>query len=247
MRLYSGGYLGVTRPQIGEFFAGPSRKKGRGWWNVAIQHYWINCPTNMPGQASMWRIYFRYHINIFPSARRSSISRCGRSLWLSSCHEGQLTIRGVTISPQYRAFSSKGLRTDEESTKRTVPHERPIPGSQKTEDAGKPEESQRTISIAKSIANLDAISFLASAGLREKKFVGTKPEDPLLAPNADKADQQFLKNYNLLLSDTNYGLEMELETLEESKWATGDSKHSPVGFKRMPVTRNNKSVGQIIA
>lgn len=70
----------------------------------------------------------------------------------------------------------------------------------------------------------------------------TEAEDPLLMAGAEKADQQFLKNYKLLLSDTNYDLEMGLQDLEDSKWIPEDSKG---GFKRMPVTGNHKSVGQI--
>lgn len=98
-----------------------------------------------------------------------------------------------------------------------------------------------------SIANLDAMSFLASGGSREKKFVEAGAEDSLLAPGAEKADQQFLKNYKLLLSDTNYDLEMGLQDLEDSKWISEDSKGQAGGFKRMPVTGNHKSVGQIIS
>lgn len=197
----------------------------------------------MSGQASLWRICFRCHIHIFAPALRSSISRSGRSLRLNSC---QLKILGATVSPQYRAFSSKGLPTDEPVAKHTVP----TPGGQQTENFEKPEDGQRSRHISlgvDSIANLNAMSFLASAGSREKKLVETEPENPLLAPGAEKADRQFLKNYKLLLSDTNYDLGTELQDLNDSKWVTEDSKRQPDGFKRMPVIGNHRSVGQIIA
>lgn len=155
------------------------------------------------------------------------------------CHEGQLHNRGATVPSQYRAFSSKGLRTDESVTA----------DGQQTENLGKPEEGQRgrhPALVMDSIANLDAMSFLASGGSREKKLVEEGAEDSLLAPGAEKADQQFLKNYKLLLSDTNYDLEMGLQDLEDSKWISEDSKGQSGGFKRMPVTGNHKPVGQII-
>lgn len=192
----------------------------------------------MSGQASLWRIYFRCHIHIFTPALRTSVSRSGRSLWLnSSC---QLKIL------QYRAFSSKGLRTDETAARHTVP----TPGGQQTENAGKPEDGQRGRHgslVADSIANLDAMSFLASAGSREKKFVETESEDSLLAPGAEKADRQFLKNYKLLLSDANYDLGNGLQDLEDSKWVTEDPKRQSEGFRRMPMIGNHRSVGQFIA
>lgn len=202
------------------------------------QHHPIKCPTNMSAQVSLWRIYFRCQIHTFSPALRFSISHSGRSRGLIFCHEG---IRGITVSSQYRAFSSKGLRTEGPG--------KPTAGGQQSENLTKPEEGQRSRHaplVVDSIANLDAMSFLASSGSREKKFVETREaEDPLLMAGAEKADQQFLKNYKLLLSDTNYDLEMGLQDLEDSKWMPEDSKGQSGGFKRMPVTGNHKLVGQI--
>lgn len=187
----------------------------------------------MSGQASLWRICFRCRIHIFTPALRTW---SGRSLQLnSSC---PLKI------PQYRAFSSKGLRTDETAAAKHTP------GGQQTENVGKPEDGLRGRHgslVADSIANLDAMSFLASAGSREKKFVETESEDSLLAPGAEKADRQFLKNYKLLLSDANYDLGNGLQDLEDSKWVTEDPKRQSEGFRRMPMIGNHRSVGQIIA
>lgn len=196
----------------------------------------------MSGQASLWRICLHCRIHTSPFAFHSSISHSGRPRHLISCYGGQLHIRGATVPSQYRAFSSKGLRTDEPA-KTTA-------DGQQTENLGKPEEGQRgrhPALVMDSIANLDAMTFLASGGSREKKLVETGAEDCLLASGAEKADQQFLKNYKLLLSDTNYDLEMGLQDLEDSKWISEDSKGQSGGFKRMPVTGNHKTVGQIIS
>lgn len=192
----------------------------------------------MSGQVSLWRICFRCQIHTFRPALRSSISHSGRSRRLISCHIGQPQIRGVTVSSQCRTFSSKELRTEEPG--------KPTAGGQQTENLAKSKEGHqsRHAPLIDSIANLDAMSFLASSGSREKKSVDTRgAEDPLLMAGAEKADQQFLKNYKLLLSDTNYDLEMELQDLEDSKWIPEDSKGQSGGFKRMPVTGNHKSVG----
>lgn len=174
-------------------------------------------------------------MHIFTPALRTSVSRSGCSLRLNSSCPLKIL--------QYRAFSSKGLRTDETAAKHTVP----TPCGQQTENVGKPEDGDQRgrhgSLVVDSIANLDAMSFLASAGSREKKYVETESEDLLLAPGAEKADRQFLKNYKLLLSDANYDLGNGLQDLEDSKWVTEDPKRQSEGFRRMPMTGNHRLVG----
>lgn len=122
--------------------------------------------------------------------------------------------------------------------------------SQQSENGVKHEENQRNRHVplrVDSIAHLDAESFLASTKSREKKSVELEVDGPLLSPNAEKADQQFFESYNLLLSDTNYDMQMELEGGEETKWMIDESKRTSEAFKRMPVSGNHKSVRKIPA
>lgn len=200
----------------------------------------------MSAQASLLRICLRCHIRIFSSRRGSSVLPNGYLLRSSgSRHQRKPTIRTGINLPQYRTFSSKGPRSEERGESHTASGNQPMVSSQQSENGVKHEENQRNRHgplRVDSIAHLDAESFLASTKSREKKSVELEVDDPLLSPNAEKADQQFFESYNLLLSDTNYDMQMELEGGEETKWMIDESKKTSEAFKRMPVSGNYKSV-----